>query len=44
VFAAADETIQYEFTSAQTPEPGTLLLLASALGGVALRRRATAAA
>lgn len=42
VFAAADETILYEFAAA-TPEPGTLLLLGSGLTAAALRRRRRAA-
>jgi hypothetical protein len=39
VFSAADETISYEFANAQTPEPGTLLLVASGIGGGVMRRR-----
>jgi hypothetical protein len=38
VFAAADETITFDINASQTPEPGTLLLLVSGLGGVVLQR------
>jgi len=40
VFAAADETIPYAFEAAPVPEPGTFMLLGSALAsGLAWRRR-----
>jgi hypothetical protein len=39
IFSAADETIQYEFADAATPEPGTLWLLASGAAILAARRQ-----
>lgn len=44
VFAAADETIPYEFAAAETPEPGTLLLFISGLAAAIGRRSAQSTA